>query len=68
MGLHRVNRTPCGFCFVIFERRDDTVNAACYLNGAVIDGQVIKVEVDPGFVEGRQFGRAKGGGQVTKHR
>ena len=64
MGLHRVNRTPCGFCFVIFETREAMLDAANYLTGSIVDGKVIKVEVDPGFVEGRQFGRAKGGGQV----
>lgn len=64
MGLHRVQKTPCGFCFVEFEARQATENAANYLNGAIVDGKVIKCEIDPGFVEGRQFGRAAGGGQV----
>uniref|UniRef100_A0A7S3PEK5 Nuclear cap-binding protein subunit 2 n=1 Tax=Aplanochytrium stocchinoi TaxID=215587 RepID=A0A7S3PEK5_9STRA len=64
MGLHRVNRTPCGFCFVIFNNRKALLNAQKLLNGTILDGQVLKVEIDPGFREGRQYGRARSGGQV----
>mmetsp|Transcript_5804 Transcript_5804/g.6643 ORF Transcript_5804/g.6643 Transcript_5804/m.6643 type:complete len:243 (-) Transcript_5804:79-807(-) len=64
MGLHRVNRTPCGFCFVIFDSRYSVESAAKFLNGCVLDGQELKVEIDPGFEEGRQYGRARSGGQV----
>lgn len=65
MGLHRVEKTPCGFCFVSFRDRPSVIRAKHYLNGAVLDGKVITVDVDPGFREGRQFGRARSGGQVT---
>ena len=68
MGLHRVQKTPCGFCFVIFMNRQAVVFAKNYLNGTVVDGKKIKVEIDPGFKEGRQFGRARSGGQVQDDR
>ena len=35
-----------------------------YLNGTTIDGRVIRIEVDKGFREGRQYGRGGTGGQV----
>mmetsp|Transcript_20997 Transcript_20997/g.37184 ORF Transcript_20997/g.37184 Transcript_20997/m.37184 type:complete len:319 (+) Transcript_20997:145-1101(+) len=64
MGLHRIERTPCGFCFVEFASRDAALDAEMMLNGVWLDGSQIKVEMDPGFQEGRQFGRARSGGQV----
>jgi hypothetical protein len=64
MGLHRVDRTPCGFCFVEFRQVASAVAAEKYLNGATLDGRVLKIERDPGFKEGRQYGRARSGGQV----
>lgn len=35
-----------------------------YLSGTKLDERVIRCDLDPGFVEGRQFGRGKSGGQV----
>jgi len=64
MGLHRDNLTPCGFCFVLYYTREDTEAAIKYLNGTTLDGRIIRVDVDYGFVEGRQYGRGKTGGQV----
>lgn len=68
MGLHRTERTPCGFAFVMFYNRDGVVNASKFLNGMVVDGKKMKVEVDPGFKEGRQYGRARSGGQMQDER
>lgn len=64
MGLHRIERTPCGFCFVEFHSHASAVEAERLLDGFSLDQSAIKVEVDPGFKEGRQFGRARSGGQV----
>jgi nuclear cap-binding protein subunit 2 len=64
MGLHRIERTPCGFCFVEFKSHASAVEAERLLDGVWLDRSAIKVEVDPGFKEGRQFGRARSGGQV----
>ena len=64
MGLDKVKRTPCGFCFVEFHSREDAGDAVKYINGATLDERPIRVDFDWGFLEGRQFGRGRGGGQV----
>ncbi|KAH8861615.1 Nuclear cap-binding protein subunit 2 [Schistosoma japonicum] len=50
MGLHRFDKTPCGFCFVEYCTRDDD--------------RIIRTDWDAGFEEGRQYGRGRSGGQV----
>ena len=77
MGVNRLDKTPCGFCFVEYEHsahfscRFHTHEAAQfavdYITGLVIDDQVIRVEMDWGFSDGRQYGRAKNGGQVRHY-
>jgi RNA recognition motif-containing protein len=64
MGLDRFNKTPCGFCFVEYYRRADTEDAVRFLNGMRLDERVARVDWDGGFVEGRQYGRGRSGGQV----
>lgn len=63
MGLDRFNKTPCGFCFVEYTNHEDSLRATRYLNGTKLDDRIIQIDRDPGFVEGRQFGRGKSGGQ-----
>jgi len=64
MGLDKVKKTPCGFCFVEYYAREDAQNAMWYINGTRLDDRIIRTDWDAGFVEGRQFGRGKSGGQV----
>ena len=64
IGLHRLDKTPCGFAFVEYFARDEAVLAQALLNGATLDEKILKVEIDPGFKEGRQYGRGRSGGQV----
>ena len=64
MGLDRVKRTPCGFCFVEFSNRTAAERAVRFLNRLKLDDQLIRVDLDYGFLEGRQFGRGRTGGQV----
>eukprot|EP00835_Amoeboradix_gromovi_P003776 NODE_262_length_12566_cov_0.133392.p6 type:complete len:230 gc:universal NODE_262_length_12566_cov_0.133392:7702-7013(-) len=64
MGLDRVKKTPCGFCFVEFSSRAAAERAVRYLNRLKLDDQLIRVDLDYGFADGRQFGRGKSGGQV----
>lgn len=64
MGLDKFNKTPCGFCFVIYYLRGDAESCVKYLNGTVLDDRAIRVDHDWGFVEGRQWGRGRSGGQV----
>ena len=64
MGLDRNQKTPCGFAFVEYARRNDALQAVSYLSGTKLDGRVIRVELDAGFKPGRQYGRGSSGGQV----
>ncbi|VDL62803.1 unnamed protein product [Hymenolepis diminuta] len=64
MGLHRLDKTPCGFCFVEYEDREGAEMAMRYINHCRLDDRIIRTDWDAGFVEGRQYGRGKSGGQV----
>lgn len=64
MGLDRLRKTPCGFCFVEFWRRSDALASVQYGSGSILDGSAIRVELDAGFQPGRQYGRGRKGGQV----
>merc|ERR1712048_1500242 len=64
MGLDKVNRTPCGFCFVEYYNRKDCEAAMRYVNGTRLDDRIIRTDYDAGFKEGRQYGRGRSGGQV----
>jgi nuclear cap-binding protein subunit 2 len=66
MGLDRNTKTPCGFCFVEYYHRSDTEDAVKYINGCKLDDRVVRVDWDAGFVEGRQYGRGRSGGQVRE--
>ena len=66
MGLDRNTKTPCGFCFVEYVRRGDTEDAVRYINGCKLDDRIVRVDWDGGFVEGRQYGRGRAGGQVRE--
>lgn len=64
MGLDRNKKTPCGFAFVEYICRQNSLKAKSLLDGFKLDERFIRVDLDAGFVEGRQFGRGKTGGQV----
>lgn len=64
MGLDRMQRTPCGFCFVEYQTHEAAVNCVRYLNETKLDDRVVNIDLDPGFIEGRQYGRGGAGGQV----
>lgn len=66
MGLDRNKLTPCGFCFIIYKQEDGSLNAMKYLKGTTLDSQVLEIDLDPGFREGRQFGRGVFGGQASQ--
>jgi nuclear cap-binding protein subunit 2 len=69
MGLDRLKRTPCGFCFVEFYTRSDVEDALKYLTSDVrLDDRQVDIDLDYGFVYGRQFGRGKSGGQAVDER
>jgi len=64
MGLDRFHYTPCGFCFVIYKNPQDAVNSVKYLGDTKLEDRLIQIDLDPGFEDGRQFGRGQSGGQV----
>ncbi|XP_002741239.1 nuclear cap-binding protein subunit 2-like [Saccoglossus kowalevskii] len=64
MGLDKVKKTPCGFCFVEYYTRNDAENSMRYVNGSRLDDRIVRTDWDAGFIEGRQYGRGKSGGQV----
>jgi nuclear cap-binding protein subunit 2 len=68
MGLDRLKKTPCGFCFVEYEQRPHALAAVAHLSGTKLDGSIIRVELDAGFQPGRQYGRGASGGQVRHDR
>jgi len=64
MGLDKVAKTPCGFCFVEYTTRREAEDCVKFLNGARLDDRDVRIDFDWGFEEGRQYGRGKSGGQV----
>lgn len=69
MGLDRFQKTPCGFCFVEYYTHQDALDCMKYIGGTKLDERLIRTDLDPGFEEGRQYGRGKSGGQVRdEHR
>jgi nuclear cap-binding protein subunit 2 len=64
MGLDRFNKTPCGFCFVEYYTQQDALDCMKFIGGTKLDERIIRTDLDPGFEEGRQYGRGKSGGQV----
>ena len=63
MGLNRVTKTPCGFCFVEYRHQKAAALAVNVLNGAILDDRGVRVDWDAGFQDGRQFGRGQTGDQ-----
>ncbi|XP_036127102.1 nuclear cap-binding protein subunit 2-like [Molossus molossus] len=55
MGLDKLKKTACGFCFVEYYYRADAENAMRFLNGTVLDDHIIHTDWDMGFREGRQY-------------
>lgn len=66
MGLDRNAKTPCGFCFVEYFDRKGALLCKKFLDGSKLDDRFIRADLDPGFREGRQFGRGRRGGQVCR--
>lgn len=64
MGLDRFQKTPCGFCFVEYFTHQDALDCMKYIGGTKLDERIVRTDLDPGFEEGRQYGRGKSGGQV----
>lgn len=68
MGLDKIKKTPCGFCFVEFDERDSALKSVNFLNRTHLDGREVQVDIDGGFEDGRQYGRGAHGGQIGDER
>lgn len=66
MGLNKQENTPCGFCFVEYYAAEAASTARKAINETRLDSRFIRVDMDPGFEEGRQYGRGRAGGQVRE--
>ncbi|KDN39384.1 RNA-binding domain-containing protein [Tilletiaria anomala UBC 951] len=64
MGLDRNTKTPCGFAFVEYYTHEEAVDCMRYISGTKLDERLIRCDLDPGYRDGRQYGRGKSGGQV----
>ncbi|KAG4303262.1 hypothetical protein PCK1_000600 [Pneumocystis canis] len=64
MGLDRFHKTYCGFAFVEYDTHESALDGMKFINGTKLDDRVIRTDMDPGFTEGRQYGRGRSGGQV----
>ena len=64
MGLDRFQKTPCGFCFVEYHTHQQACDCMRFINGTKLDERLVRTDLDPGFKEGRQYGRGRSGGQV----
>ena len=47
-----------------FDEVKDTITIGIYMSLAWLDDRIIRTDWDAGFIEGRQYGRGKSGGQV----
>ena len=63
MGLNRLNRKPCGFAFIEYMDKESAKLAKETLTGTLLDRKLIRVDIDTGFEEGRQYGRGTSGNQ-----
>lgn len=45
----------------------DALASLRYVSGTKLDERIIRADLDPGYAEGRQYGRGKSGGQVCLH-
>jgi len=65
MGLDRFQKTPCGFCFVEYQTHQQACDCMRFINGTKLDERLVRTDLDPGFKEGRRYGRGRSGGQVS---
>jgi nuclear cap-binding protein subunit 2 len=65
-GINRIDLSQCGFCFIDFCH--PKIAIACFVNtsGLKLNNRIMRIDLDEGFNEGRQFGRGKRGGQFIQ--
>ncbi|ETB56607.1 hypothetical protein YYC_05446 [Plasmodium yoelii 17X] len=68
MGLHRTEKSPCGFCFVVYKKKEGATQSVNFLNNSILDGRIIRVDEDLGIIGKRKYGRGKTGVQKRDER
>ncbi|CXI26390.1 nuclear cap-binding protein, putative [Plasmodium berghei] len=68
MGLHRTEKSPCGFCFVVYKKKEGATQSVNFLNNSILDGRIIRVDEDLGVIGKRKYGRGKTGVQKRDER
>lgn len=54
----------CTYKLFRYYLRNDAEDAIRFINGTRLDDRIVRTDWDAGFIEGRQYGRGKTGGQV----
>ena len=62
-GRNSRDQQKIGFAFIEFSTHNEACDAVDYLNGTELIESRITVQLDPGFEEGRQYGRGETGHQ-----
>ena len=63
MGINKRTGEHVGFCFVEYFTHEAAMDSIRYLDLSRIGNRQIKVNIDRGFTEGRQYGRGQSGFQ-----
>lgn len=66
MGRNKINFLFCGFLFIEFKNRNDTIFYKNLLNNLKLNFKKIYCDFDYGFMDGREFGRGFAGGSFRK--
>lgn len=57
------------FCCFRYYNHQEAVDCMRLISGTKLDERIIRCDLDPGYTDGRQYGRGKSGGQVRdEHR
>ena len=59
IGLDRSTKNPCGFCFLDFYKFKDAKFAYDLMSGSKINKRILKIDLDKGYTNFRQYGRNK---------
>lgn len=55
----------CLFFLIRYYEPSDALSCLRYISGTKLDERIIRADLDPGYKDGRQYGRGKSGGQVS---
>ena len=65
-GINRIDLSQCGFCFIEFSNIKTPIICFIYKNGLTLNKRRLRIDLDQGFIEGRQFGRGRKGGLLLE--